>query len=49
MLGEMVDYGLLVREDKRYQVTRPLVHTYARERMVPADDVFGRLALTTMR
>ena len=37
-------YGLLVRDDKRYQVTHPPVHTYARERMAPADDVFGRLA-----
>ena len=32
-LGELVDYGLLVRDDERYEVSHPLVHTYARERV----------------
>jgi tetratricopeptide (TPR) repeat protein len=42
-LGELVDYGLLLRE-QRYQVSHPLVHTYARERLVPSAEVTERLA-----
>jgi tetratricopeptide (TPR) repeat protein len=43
-LGELVNYGLLLREAARYQVSHALVHTYARHRMSPPADVTGRLA-----
>lgn len=34
LLGELVNYSLLVRrKDRRYEVSHPLVHTYARERL----------------
>jgi tetratricopeptide (TPR) repeat protein len=44
-LGELVDYGLLVRGERgRYQASHALVHTYARERLGPAVEVIERLA-----
>ena len=44
LLGELVNYGLLLREAACYQVSHALVHTYARRRMSPPADVTGRLA-----
>ena len=44
LLGELVNYGLLLREAARYQVSHALVHTYARHRMSPPADTTGRLA-----
>jgi tetratricopeptide (TPR) repeat protein len=44
VLGELVDYGLLLREETRYQVSHALVHTYARLRMALPADVSTRLA-----
>ncbi len=43
-LGELVDYGLLIRPDLSYQITHALAHTYARERLVVPKDVLARLA-----
>lgn len=43
-LGELVDYGLLLREEGRYQASHALAHTYARRRLPVADEVKGRLA-----
>lgn len=43
LLGELVNYGLLVRPKKRYQVSHPLVHTYASERLTVNDDIAERL------
>jgi tetratricopeptide (TPR) repeat protein len=43
-LGELVDYGLLLREEARYQVSHPLVHTYACERLPPPTEAASRLA-----
>lgn len=43
-LGELVDYGLLMRPDVCYQVTHALAHTYARERLDVPKDVLARLA-----
>jgi tetratricopeptide (TPR) repeat protein len=41
-LGESVNYGLLLREGRRYRVSHALVHTFARKRL--AGDALGRLA-----
>jgi tetratricopeptide (TPR) repeat protein len=43
-LGELVDYGLLIRQDGRYAVTHALVHTYARERLPTGEKTRKRLA-----
>jgi tetratricopeptide (TPR) repeat protein len=37
-LGELVNYGLLVRQQSCYEVSHPLIHTYAREELVAQDD-----------
>jgi hypothetical protein len=42
-LGELVNYGLLLREDERYQVSHALVHTYARQRFDEDDEAIERL------
>lgn len=44
LLGELVSYGFLLRPQERYQVSHALIHTYARRRMVPSDEVMRRLA-----
>ncbi|MFN8466307.1 MAG: tetratricopeptide repeat protein [Caldilineaceae bacterium] len=44
-LGELVDYGLLLRPDDSYQVTHALAHSYARTETAPGADVVNRLAL----
>ena len=43
-LGELVDYGLLLRADQRYQVSHALVHTYAHHRLSQPADAVPRLA-----
>lgn len=35
ILGELVSYGLLLKEKKHYLVSHPLLHTYARQMPVP--------------
>ncbi|MFN8466309.1 MAG: tetratricopeptide repeat protein [Caldilineaceae bacterium] len=44
-LGELVDYGLLLRLDDSYQVTHALAHSYARTEAAPDADVVNRLAM----
>ena len=44
-LGELVDYGLLLRPDDSYQVTHALAHSYARTQAAPGADVINRLAM----
>ncbi len=36
-LGELIDYGLLLRANDRYQISHALAHTYARSIPVPSD------------
>ena len=43
-LGELVDYGLLLRPDIRYQVTHSLEHTYSREKLPPEKNILRRLS-----
>jgi len=43
-LGELVDYGLLIRPGENYQVSHTLIHVYARERLVPPGEALQRLA-----
>jgi tetratricopeptide (TPR) repeat protein len=42
-LGELVAYGLLMRDDARYQASHALVRTYARRRLAPPAEVIDRL------
>ena len=44
-LGELVNYGLLVHQQSRYEVSHPLIHTYAREELVAQDDPASQRAL----
>ena len=44
-LGELVDYGLLLRPDDSYQVTHALAHSYARTKAAPGAGIINRLAL----
>ena len=43
-LGELVDFGLLIRPDTRYQITHALAHTYARAWLTSPDSALTRLA-----
>jgi tetratricopeptide (TPR) repeat protein len=43
-LGELVDYGLLIRPDALYQATHALAHTYARTEMTLNSEALSRLA-----
>jgi tetratricopeptide (TPR) repeat protein len=43
-LGELVDYGILLRPDSCYQVTHALAHTYARTKLSQRSDSLTRLA-----
>jgi tetratricopeptide (TPR) repeat protein len=44
-LGELVDYGLLLRDEQgRYQTSHALIHTYARRRLAPPEEMIERLA-----
>ena len=42
-LGELVDYGLLLRPDESYQVTHALAHSYARAQMRVDAETIARL------
>jgi len=42
-LGELVDYGLLLRLSDGYQVSHALTHTYARQEMGPPGETLARL------
>ncbi len=44
ILGVLVDYGLLIRPNFSYQVTHALIHTFAREKLVPRNSALVRLA-----
>jgi tetratricopeptide (TPR) repeat protein len=43
-LGELVNYGLLIRPDLCYEITHALAHTYSRERLNVPKDALARLA-----
>lgn len=43
-LGELVDYGFLVREGGKYWVAHALIHTYAKGQLKPAAEALERLA-----
>lgn len=43
-LGELVEFGLLMRPKVSYKITHALAHTYARSRMAPAGKVLASLA-----
>jgi hypothetical protein len=43
-LGELVEFGLLMRPKVSYQITHALAHTYARSELSPASSVLSRLA-----
>lgn len=43
-LGELVNYGLLLRPAETYEVTHALIHTYARLQVTPPMEVITRLA-----
>lgn len=44
-LGELVDYGLLLRsDDGRYEVSHTLVHTFAQEKLTSSTDIVIGLA-----
>lgn len=42
-LGELVSYGLLWRDEEKYEVSHALIHTYARESLEVAGEVLRRL------
>ncbi len=44
-LEELVDYGLLVRVGRSYEVSHPLIHAYARQRLLKKADVARQRAL----
>ncbi|MBN1887558.1 MAG: tetratricopeptide repeat protein, partial [Thermoflexales bacterium] len=44
VMGELVDYGLLLPVGERYQVSHALVHTYAHGRLAPPPEILMRLA-----
>jgi tetratricopeptide (TPR) repeat protein len=44
ILGELVNYGLVLRIEERYQASHALVHTYARRRSDTPGEVIERLA-----
>ncbi len=44
-LGELVDYGLLVRVGASYEVSHPLIHTYARQVRLSGEEATQQAAL----
>ena len=44
-LGELVNYGLLVRQQSRYEVSHPLIHTYARQMLLASEKATQQAAL----
>ncbi|MGH8475884.1 MAG: NB-ARC domain-containing protein [Methylococcales bacterium] len=47
-LGQLVNWGFLNIGDTRYQVTHALIHSYARERLVPDDESLRRLIVYSL-
>lgn len=43
-LGELVDYGFLLREGEEYRVTHVLVHTFAKQQLEPSAATLEQLA-----
>lgn len=43
-LDELVNYGLLSRREKWYEVSHALIHTYVSERIIPSSEVIESLA-----
>jgi tetratricopeptide (TPR) repeat protein len=43
-LAELVSYGLLLREERLYEVSHTLIHTYARQRLATPIEAVRRLA-----
>jgi tetratricopeptide (TPR) repeat protein len=43
-LNELVNCGLLLRRGKYYEVSHTLVHTYAREKIIPSPELLTNLA-----
>ena len=43
-LGELVEFGLLMRPKVSYQITHALAHTYARSELAPESSALSRLA-----
>jgi tetratricopeptide (TPR) repeat protein len=46
-LEEVVDYGLLVRVGASYEVSHPLIHTYARQVLLAGEEATQQAALVT--
>ena len=44
-LGELVNYGLLVRPQNTYEVTHSLIHTYVREALLSRDKLINKYSL----
>jgi tetratricopeptide (TPR) repeat protein len=44
-LGELVNYGLLMRQQSRYEVSHPLIHTYARQVLLAGQEATRQAAL----
>src|SRR6266436_4465677 len=36
--GELVNYGILLRQQSHYEVSHPLLHTHARRELLPQDN-----------
>jgi len=43
-LGELVDFGLLMRPEENYQISHALIHTYARKNLAPSSRILAGLA-----
>ena len=43
-LGDLVNYGLLLRKAKLYEISHALIHTYSRQHFVPSSKIVSRLA-----
>lgn len=43
-LGELVNYGLLTRRERAYEVNHALIHVYARQTLFPSSEVINGLA-----
>jgi len=44
-LGELVNYGVLVRQQSRYEVSHPLIHTYARQALLAGEEATQQAAI----
>ena len=43
-LSELVNYGLLLPSEERYEISHTLIHTYAQEHLIPSRSIIERLA-----